>query len=174
MNNASFKLVVLTTALATGALLAGHLYANPGDNSRQEMHRYADPNSSDTSRAVLGHLAKGIHQLDLSDTQKETIHEIFMSSKEDLKANHMAAKEGRLALHEILSASELDEEALADAARIEGDLLAERIMMSGSVAFEVLSELDEAQREELRTMVDHHKAKRQAHEGKRKQQHAGH
>ena len=151
------KELMSTILLVSALALASPAVAGHGADRQEGHHGARSMAGGDLSATMIHRLVRAIHNLDLTEQQKEGIHAIFQESREDLKANRQAAAERRKQLHGILTAETLDEEALANVARQEGDLLTERIMIAGSVASKVFAQLDQAQRAELEAMAEKHR-----------------
>ncbi len=138
----TMKRLTRTLVLAAALAAAPLALANP-----KHDHHGPGPEAS-----MARHLAGAVKHLDLSDAQAESIKALFEANKEDLKANAIASRELRETLHALLTADTLDEEALAEAARQEGQLAEERVLLTGTLASQVLAELDDEQRAELHAM----------------------
>jgi Spy/CpxP family protein refolding chaperone len=152
----SLHMLSITTLalMLAGPVLAGPEYAGHGRGDRGVSHFDGDPSDS-----VLHMTMRAVHQLDLSDEQKEAVHAILKDTRKDLQAVGEAGSDNRQALHEALTAETLDEDALAKAATGAGDLVAERIVIAAHAARAVMAELTEEQRAELQLMREEHMAK---------------
>jgi len=137
---------LLTKTVLTTTLLgaAGFAAAGPGHPG----HGPAGAPDAVVSR----HLAKTVQRLDLSAEQEAAIQSIFEANREDMKANREAQRALRTELETVFEAAVFDEAALAELAVREGELAEERVLLMGTVASEVLAELDEAQRAELQAL----------------------
>ncbi len=137
------KIVLFTALLGAGTLA----FAGP----EHPEDRHAAPNA-DPSAQPVRELAGAIRRLDLDPEQETAIKEIFAANREALEAQAAAGRDLREELQTLLNEPELDEEALAALAAAEGDLAEERVMLIGTLAAEVLAELDDEQRAELATL----------------------
>jgi len=151
------KIVLMTALLgASGLAFAGPEHRSHGSDARP---------SSQPAREFAG----AIKQLDLSPDQQAEIESIFVASRDAMKAHAEASKALREDLRNLLNAPQLDEDALATLAEAEGDLAEERVMLMGTLAADVLAELDEEQRAELEEL----RAERLARRGERRQDRRG-
>ncbi|MEE4173915.1 MAG: periplasmic heavy metal sensor [Xanthomonadales bacterium] len=107
-------------------------------------------------------LSQSVKRLDLSDDQREAIQALFEANREDLLANREAGRELREELEALMREDTLDTDALADLAEREGELAEERILLGGTLASEVLAELDADQRDELAALRDERQERRRA------------
>ncbi len=110
-----------------------------------------------------------IRQLDLSPEQQAEIKSIFSANQGAMEAHAEASRALREDLQALLNAEVLDENALAGLAEAEGELAEERIMLMGTLAADVLAELDDEQRAELQELREERLARR----GERRQKRAG-
>lgn len=109
-----------------------------------------------------------IRQIDLSEEQEAAIKSIFSDNKDAMEAQAEASRAAREELQALLDADVLDEDALADLAETEGQLAEERVMLMGTLAADVLAELDDEQRAELQEL----RAERLARRGEWRQKRA--
>lgn len=134
------KIVLLTTMLgASGLALAGPEHRSHGANT-------------DPANQPMREFASTLKRLDLSAEQQEAIEAIFAANKDAVRAQSEASRALREDIQELLYAPALDEEALAALAVAEGGLAEERVMLMGTLAADVLAQLDDEQRAELETL----------------------
>lgn len=132
-------------ALAASLLLAGSTLALAGPD--HPGHGQRGP-GFDPGRE----LSRAVQRLDLSDAQQEAIRSLFEANREDLIANREASREVREEIAALMQEDSLDQDTLAELAEREGELTEERVLLGGTLAAEVLAELDDTQREELAAM----------------------
>ena len=107
-------------------------------------------------------LSHAVRRLDLTDAQEDAIRSLFEANREDLLANREASRELREELAALMREDTLDQDALAELAAREGELAEERVLLGGTLASEVLAELDDAQRDELAAMRAEREERRRA------------
>lgn len=151
------KTVLLAALLAvSGFALAGPEHRSHGAKAT-------------TAAQPARELAGAIRRLDLSPEQKTEVEAIFAANRDALQAHGKASRALREDIQTLLGAPELDEQALADLAEAEGKLAEERVMLIGTLAADVLAELDDDQRAELEAM----RAERQARRGETRRRRSG-
>jgi len=158
--------------LLTGLFLASPIWAHPppdaGLSPAGAMHG-PGPDAMhgpgpDPQGAMMWHLMHAMQQLDLSEEQKDAIHQLMEHGKEEMNANRQASMETLRDLHELLQADELDEGALSQLAQRSGELAKERVLLTGRHLHAILAELDDSQREQLRAMGEELRERHHHHE----------
>ena len=155
------RTLLFSTLLAAAPLaLAGTALAGPG---------HAGPGGfgADPAMSAERQLAGTIRRLDLSADQEAAIRDLFEDNREDLEANRQASRAVREDVQALLAADTLDDEALADLARREGELAEERVLLSGTLAAQVLAELNDDQRAELQALRSEREQRRRERFGAR-------
>jgi len=147
MRNFPRTLVFTALLCASGLALAGPEHRSQGAQ--------ANP-AQQPAREFAGML----RQLDLSPEQQAEVKAIFSTNKDALEAQAEASRALREDLQVLLGADVLDENALADLAEMEGKLAEERVMLMGTLAADVLAELDDEQRAELQALREERLARR--------------
>lgn len=107
-------------------------------------------------------LSHAVQRLDLTDAQQDAIRSIFEANREDMMANFEASRALRAEIEALLREDTLNTDALAELAEREGELAEERVLLGGTLASEVLAELDEDQRDELAALRDERQERRRA------------
>ncbi len=151
-----FAAMSLSTVAAV-VMLAGSTLAVAGPEHAGHGGRGA-PEGFDPGR----HLAQAMRRLDLNDDQRDAIRSLFEANREDMIANREASLQLRQELEALMQEDTLDQDALAELAEQMGELAEERVLLGGTLASQVLAELDDAQREELAAMRDQRQEHRRA------------
>jgi len=133
-------------------MLVSLAWAGPSDDEARHRAGGMHGPGADMHGMMMRHLAHAIEQLDLTEEQRDAIHQLVQDGREEMHANHTASMENMRAMHELMQADELDDNALAQVARKSGQLAEERVMLAGRNLHAILAELDAAQREQLRAM----------------------
>ena len=144
---------LLTGLLLSTAVMAGHdQYRDHEGMHPHHMMGHHGPGDD----PFMGPLAKALHNLDLSDDQKEAIHAVFLDNKDKMEANREADMKARKALHEIMMADKVDQDALKKAAHEIGNIAENRVVLGANVASQVMSKLTDEQRTELHSWAEQH------------------
>lgn len=137
-------LVAGALALASAGALA---YPGHGD-------RHHGPDGPDFSGHAIERLLGAVHDLDLTDAQRNDIRAAVDDSRDALDTNRQAVMDAMQQLHDLLDASSLDENALESVADQMGQLAKERVLLTSHTVANVLATLDDSQRDELRAKAD--------------------
>jgi len=140
--------------MSTGSAIAGH--GETGDGQSHNKGRHHGPSGMQATPMVK-RLVRALHQLDLSDEQKEDIHAVMQQLKSDVRSVMEETKAGHMQLKHLIKAPEYDETAVAELAAKEGELAAERLVMTSRAMAEVLGYLTDEQRTELENMASERK-----------------
>ena len=147
----SLRAVAATVLLACSTLaFAGPEHAGHGARGAYEGF---DPGRQ---------LAHAMERLDLSDDQRDEIRSLFEANRDDMIANREASLQLRQELDALLQEDSFDQDALAELAERMGELAEERVLLGGTLASNVLAELDKEQRAELAAMRDDRQERRRA------------
>lgn len=141
-----------TRLIITCLLLATLSWA--GQNALAEEFRTAGMHgpAAAVDGPMIRHLVHAIERLDLSEEQRESIHQLMRDGRKDMHAIRAASQENLQAMHEIIRADELDEDSLSRVAQRSGELAEDRVLLAGRHLHAILAELDPSQREQLRAL----------------------
>jgi len=137
-------LAVGALALASAGALA---YPGHGD-------RHPPPGGPDFGGHAIERLLGAVHDLNLSDAQRDDIRAAVEGSRDAIETNRQAVMDAMQQLHDLLDADSLDENALDSVADQMGQLAKERVLLTSHTVAGVLATLDASQRDELRAKAD--------------------
>lgn len=153
MNFKSGILIVLAGVL---------LMASASAADRGPHHDRAHPGMG-MGPEVMHHLFKAMHRLDVSEEQKTAIHTELSGLRESIEPLMLELRESRKALHEQITADTYDADAVAEIAARQGNLTTEMTIIASQTASDVLAQLSDEQRTELKAMGAAHRAHRKDH-----------
>jgi len=119
------------------------------------------PRGMQNGMPEVDHLMHALKQLDLSDVQKSGIKDIMRSLKTEISPIMEQSRAGREQLKELIKAENYDEKAVAKLAKTEGGLASQRIVIASRALSKVFAKLTPAQRDQIESMAEEFKAKRQ-------------
>ena len=153
MSSTRFFRSLAALGVLSVTLIAGNAWAQPGQG-HHGFDRGHGPGAS--------HMFEG---LDLTEVQKEQIHELFSSQREQGRAAHEALRTARTTLRDAIHAGTLDEGAIraasADVAALEADQAVARAEVFQAVR-QILTPEQQAKLDELKAEHAERRAGRRA------------
>lgn len=146
---------ILTAAflISAGASFAQDSEFGPGKQGRQGPREMQ-------GMPVAQYFMRALHQLDLTDEQKESIHATMQELKTEAGPLSADLKASHLQLKELIMADEYDADAVATLAVNEGTLTSERLALVARALSEVYSQLNDEQRIQLDEMAEQRQERR--------------
>ena len=158
----TFLKTILAAAflISAGVSVAQDSQFEPGKQRHQEKGKMQGMQGM----PVVQKFMRAIHELDLSDEQKESIRPIMQNLKAEAGPLSADMKAGHMQMKALIKADKYDEDAVATLAAKEGALASERIVLTARALSDVYSQLNDEQRSQLDEMA----AQRQERRGERR------
>lgn len=160
----SFKSIIAATAMVAALGTAAPVFASDAatPQSTQQQHPYGGHHPHHRWHNHGGMMMHGLHQLDLSDAQKQSIHAAFKSSREGMRTQFHALMQQRRAFETAVPGTPGFDTAYGSYAQAAAASAEARVKAEADLRTQIYSLLTDTQRAKLANLQAQHEQERQA------------
>ena len=145
------KNLIITAISALVLLGSGLSYAQDNGPERWKANHHKQHGMR--SMPIAKRVFHSFKQLDLNETQKADLKEIFAAMRADLQPVMKEMRAGQKQMRELIKSGNMDDEVIGAIAQKEGKLTTDRIMITSRAMSEAFKLLTSEQRAELQAMA---------------------